>query len=652
MGRRSWVATGAALGALLVSGAPAQAAFDPVYEAKNFSKTTERAVHITNTLDYQALLRAKNVVREGQAAQIFANDPERIFFGQLCWQKMDGCAGDVRMYDWVTRGAGIALPVLYTARNGSTISGHLWATAQGDPKRPAIVLTSGSVQAPEELYWFAAQSLAKAGYVVLTWDVQGQGYSDTGGEGDDFSDGVPSQSGRPFYDGTEDALDFLLSTPTGLYVPRKSCTSGTSHAAKQERRVKAGLNSAYNPLYGLIDPTRIGLIGQSLGAGAVSYIGQIDPRVDAIVGMDNLSSPAAQNLGSGIACASGAGPRPAQPPVTKPGLGISNDYGLTPQPNTAEPDPDGKTTGSKSLSGKGVDSMEVVIRGGTHYEGAFIPNMAFGGTLRGNDLEAWYLVAWFDKYVKGDPTADARLLTDRWRHDDLEAAVDPDRDGNQFSRYYRSRVQIHTAAGAEVRCESLRDAKDCPALKPDGEHVPYDMVAAVQAKEANTQGPGRDAAKGWNITTDPAGADGVKPAANAIPAQPDAPACADTTRPTSVVAKKGRALGRNGVRLRGTASDKACRGAKGRVARVLVAVAKVEGTRCRYLRDSGRLADRRGSCRYGHYLVAKGTRRWTFATKRALPKGSYRIYVRAVDAVANVEAKRSRRTAYLRMRVR
>jgi hypothetical protein len=30
---------------------------------------------------------------------------------------------------------------------------------------------------------------------------------------------------------------------------------------------------------------------------------------------------------------------------------------------------------------------------------------------------AWYTTAWFDKYVKHDPTADARLLTNRWRHD-------------------------------------------------------------------------------------------------------------------------------------------------------------------------------------------------------------------------------------------
>jgi hypothetical protein len=47
---------------------------------------------------------------------------------------------------------------------------------------------------------------------------------------------------------------------------------------------------------------------------------------------------------------------------------------------------------------------------------------------RGHDL-----LAWLDKYLKGDCTADRRLLTDRWRHDGDEAAIDrPRHDGNLF----------------------------------------------------------------------------------------------------------------------------------------------------------------------------------------------------------------------------
>jgi hypothetical protein len=70
-----------------------------------------------------------------------------------------------------------------------------------------------------------------------------------------------------------------------------SCNSGTSHAAKQNRRVRAGLDSAYNPYWSMVNPTELGIAGHSYGAAGVSYIGQWDPRVKAIVAWDNLAAP-------------------------------------------------------------------------------------------------------------------------------------------------------------------------------------------------------------------------------------------------------------------------------------------------------------------------------------------------------------------------
>jgi dienelactone hydrolase len=635
---RGWVVA-LALAALALP-ATADAAFDPVYEAKNFLKTTER-LRIMNTVEYRTLLLERSAVREAQLLQILAGDPERAPLVQLCVHKGDGCGGDVRLYDWVTRGAGIALPIAFTARNGSTLSGHLWATAQGDPRRPAVVLTNGSVQAPEELYWAYAQVLAKAGYVVLTFDPQGQGYSDTTGAGKDLLDGVPSQEGRPFFDGTEDALDFLLSTPRTLYTPRKSCTSGTDHGAKQRRRVVAGKASAYNPLHALVDSEHIGLVGHSLGAAAVSYVGQIDPRVDAIVAFDNLSAPHAGFMTGDYTCASGSSPRPRDPKPRTPGLGISNDYGLLPQPNLSEPDPDAKVAGSVALSNARVETMEVVIRGGTHFETSFIANPAFGGTLRGYDFAAFYTVAWLDRHLKGDPTADARLRSDRWRADAREAAVDPDRDGNVFSRYHRSRID---AAG--LRCEALRAT--CP-LKPDGEAPGYDVVAIDQAKESSPDGPGRAAAAPWTITTDPAGATGAPPAANELPGPQPPQVCADTTRPTSKIGRTR--VGRRGVRISGTARDRGCKGTRGRVARVLVAIGKVERGGCRWLGRGAKLGFKPTTCRLPRYLVAHGTTRWRFTRSAKLPPGNYRVLVRAVDRVANVERK-PKKSAYVRVRAR
>jgi dienelactone hydrolase len=497
--------------------APAMAAFDPAVEAKNYSKTSERAA-IYDTPEYQAQLRTVSAQNLAEALAIQGADPEREFTSDVCWNGGDGCAGDVRLYDWEKNGYGIVKPVLFTARNGATLSGHVWATKAGPAKRPGIVITNGSVQADEQMYWFAAQALAKAGYVVLTWDPQGQGQSDTRGESPDQDEGVPAQSdGRPFFDGTEDALDFFFSTPDHPYAPETSCSTGTSHAPKQDRRVKAGLNAAYNPYWELFDGKRVGLAGHSYGAAGASYIGQWDKRVDAIVAWDNLSQPSPGNGSQSFP--PGEKGCPAHPedrtdltqslgPKTdgKPALGMSADYFLPPEPNTSEPpspaecDAVGtayeqgtpptqdqglncKSLASKEYSKHGVDTGELVIRGGSHLDFSWIPNHAFGATLRGADMIDWYTTAWFDKYVKGDPTADQRLLTNRWRHDDQEAAVDPDHDGNVFSFYHPSRLDFTLANGKKVTCEDVRTG--CSQLvEDDGRPAGYSYIDITHSADA------------------------------------------------------------------------------------------------------------------------------------------------------------------------
>ncbi len=469
------LASGAALviAALAVSaiGTTTAVAFDPATEAKNVAKTQERARYDYGRPDYQTRLRADSLAGRAEGLSILAQDGPaqpfgRDFLGNLCWSHEDGCAGDVRFWHWGNNADFVRKPVLFTARNGSTLSGHVWHTISGASRRPGVVITNGSIQAPEELYGFAAATLARAGYVVLTWDPQGQGRSDTFGEGVDQDDGVPSQGGQPFYDGTEDALDFFFSNPSRRYEPRKSCSSGTSHADKQTFRVAQGLNAAYNPAWSLLDTSRVGLAGHSLGARAISYVGQLDPRVKAIVAYDNLSTPT-----TSFTCDGGSSPRPASVPITRPALGLSNDYGLVVTPNTSDPDPDAKSAASLAYTAAGVDSGELIIRGGTHYEYSFIPNAGFPATLRGMDLAAWYTRAWMDRYVKGDKKADSSLLTDRWRNDARAAAVDEDGDPNLFSFYYRSRLKL-----AKTACEDMRNG--CPSLRADGQG-PYSYLSAA-----------------------------------------------------------------------------------------------------------------------------------------------------------------------------
>jgi dienelactone hydrolase len=468
--------------AVALAALPASAgAFSVDQEGRNFQKTGERNQYETASPEYQQMLRERGAEREAELAGIRSSDPERSPDG-LCANHMDGCAGDVRFYSWEKDGYGMRRPVLYTAASGATISGHIWATRAGPAQRPGVVITPGSVQAPEELYAYAAATLAKRGYVVMTYDVQGQGYSDQQGAAPDQDENSQAQDPNAFLDGARDSLEFFLSAPDRKYVPRKSRTSGTVHSDKQNDRVKRGLDSGFNPLWDLLDRGRIGLAGHSLGAYAVSDVGSSDSRVDAIVAWDNLAIGGGSMFGQAVP--------PIKPRV--PALGMAADYSLTPMPNTGDPDPASKQEASRGWSKAGLDTGEIVIRGGTHYEFAYIPNPAFGATLRGMDMAAWYTAAWFDKYVKGDPTADSRLLTTRWRDDARGRQVDPNSppDGNLFSFYHPSRLDIGLAGGGRFVCEALR--KGCPGQPAtDGEPAKYSYLTASMTKDSAT-GTGPD----------------------------------------------------------------------------------------------------------------------------------------------------------------
>jgi hypothetical protein len=88
---------------------------------------------------------------------------------------------------------------------------------------------------------------------------------------------------------------------------------------------------------------------------------------------------------------------------------MSADYFLPPTPNTSQPDPEAKAAESVKYSNAGVDSGEIVIRGGSHLDFSWIPNPAFGASLRGADEIAWYTTAWFDKYVTTTSRSTPRL---------------------------------------------------------------------------------------------------------------------------------------------------------------------------------------------------------------------------------------------------
>ena len=107
--------------AVMIAGTGASAAFDgstmqpvnPVVEAQNYAKTTERqAIYLTP--QYQAQLRVVGTQNTTAPVAAQAADQERAFTTDLCWNGIDGCAGDVRLYNWQAH-----------ARNGATLSSHV-----------------------------------------------------------------------------------------------------------------------------------------------------------------------------------------------------------------------------------------------------------------------------------------------------------------------------------------------------------------------------------------------------------------------------------------------------------------------------------------------------------------------------------------------
>jgi len=308
---------------------------------------------------------------------------------------------------WTAATHGTVTPVRFAATDGAVLNGYVFEppAAGRDPvtglswnpssRLPGVVITTGSIQGYQQLYFWAAEGLAEAGYVVLTYDVQGQGDSDTfpgGGpvpcvrdllETSHSCPGVPFQQSYNFFQGAEDSLNFFLSTPAHPYEH-----AGTSTGVE-----------AYDPVYGRIDPGHIGIAGHSLGATAVSELAQCDPRVQAVVAWDYLSAAGGRCTGDFSGLPSGA---PAAPRPHAPALSLNSDYFLNPEPMLSQPDPatDAKSSGFEQVSKAGIDAMQISLRGSTHLEYSYIPYILPASSL-GERVAFYYTLAWFDRYLRG-----------------------------------------------------------------------------------------------------------------------------------------------------------------------------------------------------------------------------------------------------------
>jgi hypothetical protein len=320
---------------------------------------------------------------------------------------------------------GQRMPIAYTNRYGALIRGSVFAPLPGarDPYTgrrlrrpyPGVVITTGSIQGSERMYWWLAEDLAERGYLVMTYDVQGQGTSETlphendqvnavpfcnpfaePAPGEDFGcPGVPAQQDSNFVFGTQDALSFFLSTPRRRY------------------------RGEFNPLWRLFDRSRdrrtvtpgrtrrVALVGHSLGASAVSRVQAEDRRVQTVVALDKLNG----------------GFKPVVP-----ALAVQSEYGFNvqpywmqhgssvqgrPGPPTQAPDPRREQkTGFDGWRGAGVDSMLVVPRASTHLEFTDIA-LVLPASRYGQALTSVYVQRWLGRYMKHRRS---RLTASRFRY--------------------------------------------------------------------------------------------------------------------------------------------------------------------------------------------------------------------------------------------
>lgn len=446
---------------LLAAPAVAQSEEDPPYpseawtarEAANYARTQEAPQAQAQDPAFLQRWQQQSLANALEYQQRNLDDPDWRSTGNLCSTWGEQCTGDPFRYPGVDPfydDEGVVEPVVFLDRGGARLSGRVWAPEASQPgdALPLVVIINGSVQAPETLYWWAAQALVRSGYVVVTFDPRGQGRSDNA-----TPDGEQGSNANPdvFATNLIDAIDFARSTPDAPYEGNGDDPRATT---------------PFNPLWDRVDRERVAIVGHSLGARGVSVVQGIEPwpgtgednPVDVAVAWDNLA------LSEGAAGEGLAG-YPLVPRV--PAMGQSADYFLTPTPYTAPPDPDEKRAGFLSWQDSGVDSYQLNIQGGTHYEWSLLPTFPTsawepgGDGGWGNPLARRYTVAWLDHYLKleGEPGYDdalARLLDDDGLGPDGEATW---RD--RLSFYFTSSRDFGDRDGTRYVCEDIRAG--CPA---------------------------------------------------------------------------------------------------------------------------------------------------------------------------------------------
>ena len=192
------------------------------------------------------------------------------------------------------------------------------------------------------IWFWAAEALAEAGYVVL--------YAAVGGNS------VPRAI---------EATDFLVATPA---APTSS--------------------GEFNPWHASLDRSRLAIVGHSGAAGVALTVGHTDPRFDAIVAWDPAGSYAMKDVTPRI-----------------PSMIQIADYRQEPVPPAAPERPKPalpKFAFFDTIKAAGVDVMQVVVRASTHLDWGprMPPNPTRPHSIHGEMVATYYTLAWLDRYLQ------------------------------------------------------------------------------------------------------------------------------------------------------------------------------------------------------------------------------------------------------------
>ena len=290
---------------------------------------------------------------------------------------------------------------------GSTASRARWncvrSSSFSGKRFPGIVFNDGIASIQQHYYWIA-ERLVAAGYIVLTYDPVGQGRSE-GNMIDLF--GVTLAKSPPCI-GLSACID---AQDMARWFTGRSIVRVADNGPRAEPRQDPARN-ARNPVLPILDTSRIGMAGHSMGAiSTLSYTKALGEGR----GYDGRPLPP---LRAAVPL-SGMLPTHASVPTEF----ITSDYDgspttIAPEVAGVELGGAGEGIGYHSIKG-GYDTLRkssdrgpmslLVLEGGVHED--FVSQPPIFRTTWSLGMGGWYMTAWMDCYVKGSSAACVRART-------------------------------------------------------------------------------------------------------------------------------------------------------------------------------------------------------------------------------------------------